>query len=222
MASGLGIYGAGGAGREIAWLARVCLGPNVHIRFIVDNPATQASTINGLDVVTFDQFLASTPNVPVTIAIGDAASRERISETCKAAGLRFQTLIHPGVILSPFVSVGEGSIICEGCVLTTNIEIGRHVYVNIGCTISHDCILDDFATLSPGVHLAGWVSAGRRAFFGTGASAMNGSRSRRLAVGDNAIVGAGACVIDDVAPGETVIGVPARPRAPRFSSDRHD
>src|SRR5690242_4558537 len=129
MASGLGIYGAGGAGREIAWLARVCLGPNVHIRFIVDNPATQASTINGLDVVTFDQFLASTPNVPVTIAIGDAASRERISETCKAAGLRFQTLIHPGVILSPFVSVGEGSIICEGCVLTTNIEIGRHVYV---------------------------------------------------------------------------------------------
>ena len=68
-----------------------------------------------------------------------------------------------------------------------------------------------FANINPGVHVNGWVVIGARATIGTGASIINGSRGRPLVIGDDAIVGMGACVIRPVAAGTTVVGVPARP-----------
>jgi sugar O-acyltransferase (sialic acid O-acetyltransferase NeuD family) len=212
MGARLAVYGAGGAGREIAWLARVCLGSDADIRFIVDENFATASVVNDLEVMPFKRFASTMRDVPVVIAVGDCASRQRMSEACEAVGLKFQTLIHPSVALSPFVNVGNGSIICEGAIITTNVDIGCHVYINVGSTISHDCALGDFTTLSPGVHLAGWVRAGRRVFFGAGATVLNGSQARPISVGDDAIIGAGACVIDDISPGATAVGVPARSR----------
>jgi len=82
--------------------------------------------------------------------------------------------------------------------------------VNVDCTVSHDVDLGDFTTLSPGVHIAGWVSVGRGVFFGTGAVVKNGCRQRKIRINDGAIIGAGACVIGDVDRGATVVGVPAR------------
>ena len=53
-------------------------------------------------------------------------------------------------------------------------------------------------TLGEGVHI------------GVGATIRQG-----IAVGDRAIVGAGAVVVKDVAPGATVVGVPAQPLSRR-------
>ncbi len=66
-------------------------------------------------------------------------------------------------------------------------------------------MLEDFATLSPGVHLAGHVRVEEGAFLGTGACVIP-----RMRIGAHAVVGAGAVVIRNVAPGQTVFGNPAR------------
>ena len=83
--------------------------------------------------------------------------------------------------------------------------------INLHCTVAHDVELSDFVTLSPGCHVSGRVSVGRRAFLGTGAMTINGEPGRPLVIGEGAVVGAGAVVIKDVEPKSTVFGVPARP-----------
>ncbi|MGH7625559.1 MAG: hypothetical protein ACREOJ_09600 [Gemmatimonadaceae bacterium] len=114
--------------------------------------------------------------------------------------------------MSRFVELGEGTIVCAGCILTVNIAIGRHVHLNLDCTIGHDAVLEDFVTLAPGVHVSGCVKIERGAYLGTGAVVINGTQVRPLVVGAGAIVGAGAVVTKNVSPGVTVVGVPARSR----------
>ena len=49
------------------------------------------------------------------------------------------------------------------------------------------------------------MRVGLRALVGVGASVLPG-----VEIGDDAVVGAGAAVTEDVGPGITVVGVPAR------------
>ena len=90
--------------------------------------------------------------------------------------------------MSNLLEIGSGSIIAPGCTLTTNIVIGRHVHINIGCTVSHDARIDDFATLSPGAHISGHVHIGSDVFIGTGACIINGSEGAPLIIGAGAVV----------------------------------
>jgi len=212
MARKLVIFGTGGAGREVAQLARTCRGPAAKIVFAVDSdrydPPSDASRFT---VETPESLAASSDEVEYVVAVGDPNDRSRIVARLTALGAKFATLVHPTLRLSPDVKIGEGTIICEGALLTTDIEIGRHVYVNIGATVSHDCILGDYATLSPGVHIAGRVHIGSRVFVGIGATVINGEPGAPISIGDGAVIGAGACVIDHVARMTVVAGVPARP-----------
>jgi acetyltransferase-like isoleucine patch superfamily enzyme len=93
--------------------------------------------------------------------------------------------------------------------MTTNVRVGSHVHVNVGCTLSHDVVLGDFATLSPGVHVSGHVHVEDGVFLGTGANIINGIAGRPLIIGRGAIVAAGACVTGPVEAGALVAGVPA-------------
>jgi sugar O-acyltransferase (sialic acid O-acetyltransferase NeuD family) len=208
---GLGIFGAGASGREVAWLAQQCWGDSIKLCFVVDQPELSGRIVNDLPTVHLRDFAERPVKTPICVAVGDPAARERCVQACTAMGLAFVSLVHPRVEMSRWVSIGTGSIICAGSVLTTNISIGSHVHINIDCTISHDAIVGDFTTLSPGVHIAGWVTLGKRVFLGTGAIVINGSANRRLTIGDDAVIGAGACVTGNVAPGITVVGVPAVP-----------
>jgi acetyltransferase-like isoleucine patch superfamily enzyme len=107
------------------------------------------------------------------------------------------------------VALGEGVVLCAGTVVTTDVVIGAHVHVNLGCTISHDARVGEFSTLSPGVHVSGNVTIGRDVFVGTGACIINGTAGQPLTIGDGAVIAAGACVTRPVEPGSMVAGVPA-------------
>jgi sugar O-acyltransferase (sialic acid O-acetyltransferase NeuD family) len=207
----LAIFGAGGSGREVAWLAQQCWGEEVKLAFVIDEETPPEGVLNGIPILQLREFAERYPGTPTVIAIGDSVLRERCVQKCAAAGLTFASLVHPRVEVSRWVTLGEGTIICAGSIVTTNIALGRHVAVNIDCTISHDTSIGDFTTLSPGVHLAGWVTLGRRVSLGTAAVVKNGARGRPIVIGDDAIIGAGACVIGDIEPNAKVAGVPARP-----------
>jgi len=203
------VYGAGGFAREIAWLAGEC-GKRV-VAYVDDSSQTHGQRLNEVEVMGLEDAAARFPNVGVAIGIGSPAARETVAAKAKAAGLRDVLLIDPRVARSPWIEVGEGTVICAGSTLTTNIRIGRHVQVNLHCTIGHDVVMDDFATLAPGVHISGWVHVARGAYVGTGAVVINGTSGRPLVIGQDAVVGAGACVVKSVEPRTTVVGVPAKP-----------
>ena len=205
----IAVYGAGGFGREVEWLARVCH-PQVPIVAFVDDGATGASDVHGIPVVSLAELAASTSEAAVALAIGSPAARAGALERVEEAGLTPLTLVHPDVQRSSHVKIGLGSVLCAGAILTTEVTLGLGIQINLRCTIGHDVHLGDFATLAPGVHVSGCVHVGKRAYIGTGAVLINGTPSRPLVVGDDAVVGAGACVVRDVPAGATVVGVPAK------------
>jgi sugar O-acyltransferase (sialic acid O-acetyltransferase NeuD family) len=202
------IYGAGGFAREVAWLARCC---EYEVAcFVDDDTARHGESLVGAPVTGLDEALDRFGVRPIALGIGSPGIREKIDRRLRDRGLPLSSLEHPSVHRSEHVEIGEGSILCAGVVLTTDISIGRQVQINLNSTVGHDSILDDFCTLAPGVHISGWVHLGKRVYVGTGATFVNGLRDRPLVVGDDAVIGAGACVTRSVEPNTTVVGVPAR------------
>jgi sugar O-acyltransferase (sialic acid O-acetyltransferase NeuD family) len=132
-------------------------------------------------------------------------------EKAAAIGFDFETIIHPRVERSNWIDIGLGTVICAGNILTTNITIGKHVQINLDCTIGHDMFMRDYATLAPGVHISGCVQLGKRTYVGTGAVILNGTQEQPIIIGDDVTIGAGACVTKSVPDGLTVVGIPAKP-----------
>lgn len=202
------IFGAGGSGREVAWLAEQSWGNEVEIEFLIDIPNYPRGTVNGHKLRLITEIMPHGSECFV-VAVGNPAARRRIAALCSAIPLQETIVVHPRAEISDSVELGPGTVICAGAVLTTNIRIGRHVHINLDCTVSHDAIIGDFTTLSPGVHVSGHVHIGQSVFVGTGANIINGSTDDPLVIGDGAIVAAGACVTKSVDAGALVAGVPA-------------
>jgi sugar O-acyltransferase (sialic acid O-acetyltransferase NeuD family) len=208
------IFGADGFAREIAvWAEQATFG-GVAFRLVafVDDP-NPGGTLRDRPVL-HSNALSEVGEPVFVVAVGNPGLRQRIAVEAEAAGLRAAPpLVHPTVELDAGrVNIGDGTVVCPRCTLTTDIEVGRHAQVNLHCTVGHDVRLADYATLAPGVHISGRVTVGPRAYFGTGAVTIDGTRDKPLVIGEDAVVGAGAVVTKDVPPATTVVGVPARAR----------
>ena len=139
------------------------------------------------------------------VAIGDTQKKERAVGEAESSGLLFPTLIHPNVIYDRnTVNFGPGTIICAGNIITTNINIGAHVIVNLDCTIGHDCTIEDYVTISPGCHLSGYTILRKGSYMGTGATTVE-----KHEIGAHSIIGAGGVVVKDIPANVVAVGVPA-------------
>ncbi len=210
----IAIYGGGGFAREVAWLIEACNQNTILydlVCFIDDNRELQGQVLNEVPVFSFEEACRRFPQANIVWGIGSPKTREFLMPKAQHSGMDFETIIHPRVERSQWVEIGAGTVICAGNILTTNIKLGKHVQINLDCTIGHDVTMDDFATLAPGVHVSGCVHLGKRVYVGTGAVIINGTQTDPIVIGDDAVIGAGACVTKSVPPNLTVVGVPARP-----------
>lgn len=208
------IYGAGGFAREVAWLIESCNGSQKKYRivcFVDDKVSNRGCTLNEYPVFGLEEARELFPEARIIGGVGDPGTRMKIMNSAMEAGFEFETIIHPNVEMSNRIKVGIGTVICAGNILTVDITIGNHVQLNLDCTIGHDVILGDYATLAPGVHVSGWVFIGKCAYVGTGAVILNGTNENPIIIGDDSVIGAGACVTRSVPAGVTVVGVPAKP-----------
>jgi sugar O-acyltransferase (sialic acid O-acetyltransferase NeuD family) len=120
-------------------------------------------------------------------------------------GLIFARLVHPSAYVSPLATLGPGVFIGANSVIGPGARLAEHVFVNRGVTIGHDTQIGPFSRIQPGSNVGGLSRYGRGVTIGIGATTVE-----RLVVGDNAVIGAGAVVLGDVAADTVVVGVPAR------------
>lgn len=104
------------------------------------------------------------------------------------------------------IELGAGTVVLHHAHVGPDARIGRAVIVNTAAIVEHDVVVEDGAHVGPGAAVLGGARIGARAFVGSGARVLPG----RI-VGADAVLGAGAVVIDNVEPGQTVVGQPARP-----------
>jgi sugar O-acyltransferase (sialic acid O-acetyltransferase NeuD family) len=203
------VFGAGGHGQEIAWIAQDAWRSAPEIRFVVDDERhLPDGPVEGRPVMLLDEvgFDADSRYV---VGDGDGAVRRRVSAELEARGGLAATVVHASVQRSASVTIAPGAVVFPGTILTANVTIGRHAHLNAACTVSHDSTVGDYATLSPGVHVAGRVHVGSGVFVGVGANVINGLPGRPLVIGDDAVIAAGACVPSSVETGALMAGVPA-------------
>lgn len=203
----IAVYGAGGFSREVAWLIECAHGSEAVTCFVDDNKSQ--SSLKGIPVLTFDEVLESHPDIEVAVAIGAPATRKLVAQKCLNSGFQFARLIDPKASMSSSVDISEGAIICNGSILTVDINLAEHVHINLDCTIGHDVKIGAYSTLSPGVHVSGNVHIGEEVYIGTGATIINGNEDEPLIIADRTVIGAGACVTKSTEAGCLYAGLPA-------------
>jgi sugar O-acyltransferase (sialic acid O-acetyltransferase NeuD family) len=173
-----------------------------------DEPSLQGTSVRGVPILGPLDAVARYPNAYLLLCAGRGSTRRRISERLAALGIgdeRYTTVTDPSAVVSNTSSIGPGSIVLAQSVMTAEVRVGRHVVVMPNVTLTHDDVLEDFATICAGVSLGGNVTIRRAAYIG-----MNASVRERVIVGPDAMIGMGACVLADVPAGEVWAGVPAR------------
>ena len=209
------IYGSSGFAREVMPLVRIQAdrgGEPSECVFVDDDELRQGTQINGLNCISFAQLKdGDRSSTRVCIAVSDWQLRRKLAEKCEAAGLLFFNVEALSHSRYDDVRVREGGIFCAHTMITSNVEIGRQFQCNIYSYVAHDCVIGDFVTFAPRVSCNGNTVIEDGAYIGTGAVLKQGTPDRPLRIGKGAVVGMGAVVTRDVAPGSTVVGNPARP-----------
>jgi len=202
------IIGARGYGREVCGLARQCSGYNTEyiIKGFLDD---KLDALNGFD--NYPDIISSVENYEIqendvfVCALGSVQWKKHYVEIILSKGGEFINLIHPTVIF------------------TSNVKLGNGLIIFMYSNISNDCVVDDFVTIQGFVaighdsKIGKWAHINAYSFMGGYAileeEVCLNTRSTVLPnviVRKGATVGAASLVIKNVKEGTTVFGVPAK------------
>lgn len=200
------IIGAGGFGREVAWLVERINAASPQwnlLGFLDDSEEIQSKNIDKYSVIGKVDDIVNHPNAFAVCCVANTVVRKMLASKVKSNP--FATLVDPAAVVSPRVEIGEGSVICAGVVITVDIKIGKHNIIDVNSTVGHDAVLEDFVTLYPSVNVSGNTLIKSGVELGTGTQVIQG-----FTIGENTIVGAGAVVNRDLPCNCTAVGVPAK------------
>ena len=204
-----------GAGGHAKVLADALLTTGATLKGFTDaDPSRWPQQLLDLPVLGNDDFLLKTfspQSVMLVNGIGSVAStrkRREVFDNFKQRGYNFATVQHPHSMVSRHARLGEGVQVLAGAVIQVSSVIGDNCIINSNASVDHDCEIGAHVHIAPGVTLSGGVKIGSGSHIGTGAIVIQGIR-----IGAACVIGAGAVVTRDVQDGVTAIGIPARDRS---------
>lgn len=201
------IWGASGHGKVVLDIARAKC-DSCDVVFIDDDSQKKFWEFQGCRVAggaTELAILRCSGYAHFVVAIGSNAARAACFQAACKMEIEPLTLVHPTAAVSPSASIGPGTVVMPNAVINPDSVIGANCIINSGAIVEHDCRIANHVHLSPGVALGGNVRIGAYSHLGLHATVLPG-----IEIGESAIVGAGAVVLEYVAPDDKVVGVPAR------------
>ncbi len=205
------LIGAGGFARETAQAVHALNRNGAAWRllgYLDDDPARHGQVIDGTVVLGGRDRIEHLPDASFVVCTGrpsNYVSRLRIVDDLGLPPGRYATIVHPSAAISPSSSVGPGSVLLAQVILTAAVTVGAHVAIMPHVTLTHDDVIEEFATIASGVCIGGGVRVCTSAYLGAGAL-IGEDRT----VGAFSLIGMGAVVTHDVPAREVWVGVPAR------------
>lgn len=102
------------------------------------------------------------------VAVGNNGLREQWLATIQQEGFPLATVVHPAASVSASTELGAGSTIMALAMVGVDVQVGYGAIVNAHATVDHDAYLGELSHLGVGVHLAGGVRVGARAWLQAG------------------------------------------------------
>lgn len=194
----IGIIGAGGFGQEIytsfSEVEQAITTFFVDDEYYIDSPN---------NILPLSQF--NPEEYKVIVAINDPKLRyDLVNRLPKET--KYFTYIHPTAqILDKNIEIGEGSIICAGVIITTNVKIGKHAHLNLQTTIGHDCIIGNYFTTAPGAKISGNCIIHDYVYVGT-----NSSIKEKITIHSLVTIGLNTGVVKNINEPGVYIGTPSK------------
>ncbi|NJD02854.1 MAG: sugar O-acyltransferase [Ruminiclostridium sp.] len=205
----IAIFGASGFSREVCDIAFIS-----GYEEIVFIDKAENESIGDFPVVA-EKEVCSLAQVgyKFVIGIGSTGIRKEIRD--RYPDLNYVNLIHPTATFGygqiKEVERRTGNIICAGARLTNNIQMGIFGVYYLNCTVTHDCVIEDFVTICPGANISGNVKLSMGSYIGANACILQGkSIFEKMIIGRNSTIGAGAVVTKNVPDNIIVRGIPAK------------
>lgn len=140
-----------------------------------------------------------------TIGIGNPILRKQLKDKfCSLGGVFVSTISNAATLGSYGVTIGEGTNILPGAILSNDTQIGEGCILYYNVIITHDCRIGDFVEISPSAIVLGRCSIGSYTQIGANATILPD-----VIIGKNVIIGAGSVVTKNVPDNSLVVGVPA-------------
>ena len=133
-----------------------------------------------------------------------------------------ETRIWQFCVVLPGACIGSNCNIGAHCFIENDVTVGNNVTLKCGVQLWDGTVIEDNVFIGPNVSFTNdrHPKSKNTAFFREGilvkqfaSIGANATLLPGVTIGENAVVGAGAVVTRDVAPGVTVVGNPARPLA---------
>jgi sugar O-acyltransferase (sialic acid O-acetyltransferase NeuD family) len=139
------------------------------------------------------------------ITIGDNWSRFKVYNSIieQVPSFEFINAIHPSVIIGKNVEIGFGIVMMAGVIVNPLSKIGNFTFFATGCQVEHDCIIEDYASVSAGSVMGGYVTIGKYSAITLGVTILD-----RLKIGENSVIGSGSLVLKDVPDNVLAYGNP--------------
>ena len=138
-------------------------------------------------------------DIPFVCAAGLGRHRKRLREKLQ----RHCTLtsqVSRRAVISPFSSIGNGSIIQPNSAVSNDVHLGECSLINTNAQIAHDTTVGDYVTIGSNVVILGRCIIGDFVSIHANSTILPNTR-----IGPHAIIAAGSIVDRDIQPFETFI-----------------
>lgn len=206
----LGIYGAGGMGREIREIALLINNKDEKKKWeevIFIDDTQESGELKGCKRMPFSAVkeMYKRDEIEIVIGVGEPSNKQLMWNRVMENGYSFTRIIHPDAEVVPSVKLGEGTIVRKGALVSSDSQVGNNVIIQSNVIIGHDSMVGDHCQISSFTDVAGHCKVGDRVFIGLGVCVKEHTN-----IGSDAIISMGSIVMKDINKNEVAMGNPAR------------